>query len=254
MEDRVTGVRWSVSRGVGRITLTRPEVSNAIDLPTARELAKAVDVAADSEVRVVLLTGEGTRFCAGGDVGSFLASAEPPLYLHELASELEAALRRLSELPKPVVAAVQGAVAGAGLAFLLNSDVVLAARSAKFRMAYSGIGLTPDCGVSYLLPRAVGTQRALDLALTGRILTAEVARDWGLVGEVVEDDGLGERAGELAEAMAAGPAGALGEAKRLIRTSFDGSREESARDEADAIATAVTTEEAQRLIRRFTER
>jgi 2-(1,2-epoxy-1,2-dihydrophenyl)acetyl-CoA isomerase len=250
----VTGVRWSVSRGVGRITLARPEVSNAIDLPTAREFAKAVDAARDSEVRVVLLTGKGIRFCAGGDVGSFLASAEPPLYLHDLASELETALRRLSELPKPVVAAVHGAVAGAGLAFLLNSDVVLAARSTKFRMAYSGIGLTPDCGVSYLLPRAVGTQRALEFALTGRTLTAEVARDWGLVGEVVEDDELGDRAGELAEAMAAGPAGALGQAKRLIRTSFDGSREESARDEADTIAMEVMTEEAQSLIRRFTVR
>ncbi|ROS32121.1 enoyl-CoA hydratase/isomerase family protein [Amycolatopsis thermoflava] len=247
-------VRWELSGGVGRITLDRPDVSNAVDLPTAQALADAVTAAESDEVRVVLLTGAGARFCAGGDVRSFLAAEEPPKYLHQLASELEAALRRLSELPKPVVAGVQGAVAGAGLAFVLNADVVVAARSTKFRMAYSGIGLTPDCGVSYLLPRAVGTQRALELALTGRTLTAEEARDWGLVTEVSDDELLNDRATELATALATGPATALGQAKRLIRSSFEAAREDSAADEADTIAAAVTTPEARELIERFTAR
>ncbi|MGI6873374.1 enoyl-CoA hydratase/isomerase family protein [Amycolatopsis sp. 3B14] len=247
-------VRWELSGGVGRITLDRPDVSNAVDLPTAQTLAKAVTAAESDEVRVVLLTGAGARFCAGGDVRSFLAAEEPPKYLHQLASELEAALRRLSELPKPVVAGVQGAVAGAGLAFVLNADVVVAARSTKFRMAYSGIGLTPDCGVSYLLPRAVGTQRALELALTGRTLTAEEARDWGLVTEVADDDALNRRAEELATSLATGPASALGQAKRLIRSSFEAARQDSAADEADTIAAAVTTPEARELIERFTAR
>jgi enoyl-CoA hydratase/carnithine racemase len=102
-------------------------------------------------------------------------------YVHELAATFEAGLRRLSELPVPVVAAVHGAVACAGLAVVLNCDVVIAARSTKFLMAYSAVGLTPDCGVSYLLPRAVGQQRALELALTGRTLSAEEAMAWGLV-------------------------------------------------------------------------
>ncbi|WP_027930198.1 enoyl-CoA hydratase/isomerase family protein [Amycolatopsis thermoflava] len=247
-------VRWELSGGVGRITLDRPDVSNAVDLPTAQTLAKAVTAAESDEVRVVLLTGAGARFCAGGDVRSFLAAEEPPKYLHQLASELEAALRRLSELPKPVVAGVQGAVAGAGLAFVLNADVVVAARSTKFRMAYSGIGLTPDCGVSYLLPRAIGTQRALELALTGRTLTAEEARDWGLVTEVADDDALNRRAEELATSLATGPASALGQAKRLIRSSFEAARQDSAADEADTIAAAVTTPEARELIERFTAR
>ncbi|GAB3571267.1 enoyl-CoA hydratase-related protein [Amycolatopsis endophytica] len=247
-------VRWEVTGGVGRITLDRPEVSNAIDLPTVRELAAAVTAAEADDVRVVVLTGAGARFCAGGDVRSFLAAPEPSEYLHGLASEAEAALRRLSALPKPVVAGVQGAVAGAGLAFVLNADVVVAARSTKFRMAYSGIGLTPDCGVSYLLPRAVGTQRALELALTGRTLTAEQARDWSLVTEVADDEALADRVSELAETLAGGPAAALGQTKRLIRSSFDVSRERSAADEAATIAAAVTTGEAQRLIQRFTAR
>lgn len=177
-----------------------------------------------------------------------MAATDQAKYVHQLATELEAALRRLSELPKPVVARVHGAVAGAGLAFVLNADVVVAARSTTFRMAYPGVGLTPDCGVSYLLPRAVGTQRALDLALTGRVLGAEEARDWGLVTEIADDGAAHERAAELAAAMAAGPAGALGQAKRLIRSSFAGPRAQSAADEADTIAEAVTTRQAQHLL------
>lgn len=247
-------VRWEPADGVGRIVLDRPAVSNAVDLETARQLAKAVEAAAAPDVRTVLLAGEGARFCAGGDVQSFVAAAEPPSYLHQLATELEAALRRLSELPKPVVAAVQGAVAGAGLAFVLNADVVVAARSTKFRMAYAGIGLTPDCGVSYLLPRAVGTQRALELALTGRTLTADEAREWGLVTQVVDDGSATSTATELARALADGPAHAFGQAKRLIRSSFSETRESSAADEADTIAAAVLTEDARTLIARFVQR
>ncbi|WP_116202524.1 enoyl-CoA hydratase/isomerase family protein [Amycolatopsis circi] len=250
----MTGVRREVHEGVCRIVLDRPQVSNAVDLAAARGLAEAVEAAEATAVRAVLLTGEGARFCAGGDVQSFVAAAEPPKYLHQLATELEAALRRLSELPKPVVAAVQGAVAGAGLAFVLNADIVVAAHSTKFRMAYSGIGLTPDCGVSYLLPRAVGIQRALELALAGRTLTADEARDWGLVTQVVEDDALSAAAADIAAALANGSAAAFGQAKRLIRSSFSATREQSAADEARTIASAVTTDEAQELIRRFVNR
>jgi 2-(1,2-epoxy-1,2-dihydrophenyl)acetyl-CoA isomerase len=199
------GVELNLRAGIARIRLDRPEVSNAVDLPTAHEFADAVTAAEHDDVRAVLLTGAGPRFCAGGDVRSFLAAAEPPGYLHELAATLEAALRRLSELPKPVVAGVQGAVAGAGLAFVLNADVVIAARSTSFRMAYPGIGLTPDCGVSYLLPRAVGTHRALEFALTGRTLTADDAHQWGLVTQVVDDDAVATRTEELATALARRP-------------------------------------------------
>lgn len=248
----MTDVGFEVRGGVGRITLRRPEVSNAIDLSAARRFAEVVAATETDDVRVVLITGAGARFCAGGDVRSFLAAAEPPRYLYELASTLDAALRRLSELPKPVVAGVHGAVAGAGWAFLLNADVVVAARSTRFRLAYADIGLTPDCGVSFLLPRAIGTQRALELAVTGRTLTAEQAREWGLLAEVVDDDDLPARADELAEALAGGPTAAIGQAKRLIRSSFDVSRENSAGDEARTIAAAVSGREARELIRQFT--
>jgi len=160
--------------------LARPDVSNALDLPTSQSFAEAVQLAgADDDVRVVLLTGDGQRFCAGGDVASMAAASDRPAYLQELADTLDGSLQRLCELEKPVVAAVQGAAAGAGLAVMLAADIVIGASTSKYLTAYAGVGLTPDCGLSWQLPRAVGQQRALEMALTGRVLSAEEARDWG---------------------------------------------------------------------------
>lgn len=184
----------------------------------------------------------------------FVAADDPAVYLHELATVLEQHLRRLSEPAKPVVAGVHGAVAGAGLALLLNADPVVAGRSTKFVMAYAGIGLTPDCGVSYLLPRAVGQQRALQLAVGGRVLSAEEVREWGLVTEVVDDDQVDTRTAEVAHALADGRTLAFGETKRLIRSSWDVSRADNAKDETDTIARMVTTDDAHRLIQQFLSR
>lgn len=248
------GVRFEQDGAVGRIVLDRPAASNSVDLPAAHAFGAAVTAAEADDIRSVLVTGEGKRFCAGGDVSSFLAADEPQAYLLELATHLEAELRRLSELPKPVVAAVHGAVAGAGLAFVLKADVVVAERSTRLLTAYAGIGLTPDCGVSYELPRAVGQQRALELALTGRVLTADEARDWGLVTEVVEDGGADARGAEVAAALAAGPTRAYGETKRLLRGSWETTKAASAQDEARTIAAMVTSEDAQQLIARFVGR
>ncbi|MEO6885159.1 MAG: enoyl-CoA hydratase-related protein [Jatrophihabitantaceae bacterium] len=157
----------------------------------------------------------------------------------------------MSELDKPVVAAVQGAVAGAGLSFVLNSDIVVAARSTKFVLAYAGIGLTPDCGVSYLLPRAIGQQRALEFALTGRVLTADEALSWGLITEVADDDAYLGRGQEIAARLASESMFALGQAKRLIRQSWATSREQNALDEASTISRAVLTAEATARIEKF---
>lgn len=247
----VDGVSYEIDGGVARIRLTRPDASNAVDLAAAQAFGKAVDEAAAEPVRAVLISGEGKRFCAGGDVASMVRAYDRSAYLRTLATELGTALERLTQLGKPVISAVHGAVAGAGLAVLLSSDVVIADRSTKFLMAYSGVGLTPDCGVSYLLPRAVGQQRALELALTGRVLSAPEALAWGLVNEVADDGTAGERALELAARLAAGPAFALSQAKRLIRSSWDTSPAARVRDEADTIAEAVTHQEASALIDAF---
>jgi len=136
-------------------------------------------------------------------------------------------------------------------AVVLNCDVVIAARSTKFLMAYSAVGLTPDCGVSYLLPRAVGQQRALELALTGRTLSADEAMAWGLIAQVVEDEDVLRRACEVVTQVAHAATSALGEAKRLIRSSWDSTRSDSALDETATIARAVGTDEATSLIALF---
>jgi 2-(1,2-epoxy-1,2-dihydrophenyl)acetyl-CoA isomerase len=240
--------------GVGRLVLSRAEQSNSFDLPTAGDMAQAVEAVSADEVRAITLTAEGKRFCAGGDVTSFLASDDPSAYLLELATVLEGALRSLAELATPVVAGVRGAVAGAGLAVMLSADVVVASRSTKFVMAYPGIGLTPDCGASYLVPRAIGQQRALDFALTGRVLSADEALDWGLVSYVVDDDQVEQKVDRIARTWADTAPLALGQARRLIRGSWDTTAAEQGADESATIAAAVTGAEAQRLVAAFTSR
>jgi 2-(1,2-epoxy-1,2-dihydrophenyl)acetyl-CoA isomerase len=247
-------VLYELRDGVAYITLNRPEVSNAVDLGCAHLFGDVVSRVAAEGPRAVLIDGRGKRFCAGGDVSSIVYALDHATYVHELADTFEAGLRRLSELPVPIVAAVHGAVAGAGLAVVMNCDVVIAARSTKFLMAYSAVGLTPDCGVSYLLPRAVGQQRALELALTGRTLSADEALAWGLVAQVVEDEDVLRRAAEVATQVAHAATSALGQAKRLIRSSWESTRSDSALDESATIARAVGTDEATSLVARFAKR
>lgn len=244
-------VDLAIREGIAHLTLTRPESANAFDLPTATAFGQAVDQIADSsDVRAVVLSGQGKRFCAGGDVASFDAADDPQAYIRELADVLDGAMQRFAALPVATVVAVQGAAAGAGLSVMLGADVIVAARSTKFVTAYASIGLTPDVGLSWLLPRAIGQVRALDLLLTGRVLDGPTALDWGLVTELTDDDPL-VRAQEIAATIASGPAQALGQARRLVRNAWSTSRSEAGDDESRTIADRVGTEEAQELIGAF---
>jgi 2-(1,2-epoxy-1,2-dihydrophenyl)acetyl-CoA isomerase len=247
MADLVT---VETSGGVARIQLNRPDAANALDLPLASALRDAVGrVADDGEAKAVLVSGAGQRFCAGGDIGSFVAAPDPEAYLHELALEADAAVRALADLAKPVVAVVHGAVAGAGLAVMLSCDIVVAETSTKFVFGYPGIGLTPDCGVSWLLPRAIGQQRALAFALGGQAVGADVAREWGLVAEVDAD--AHARGEEVAAALAAEAPRALGRTRRLLRDGWELDRAQAGRVEARTISEMVTGVEAQELLTRF---
>lgn len=246
----MTAVTYSVADGVAHIELNRPEAANTIDMPLARALGEAAVAARDDEgVRAVVLSGAGKRFCGGGDISTFADSEDPSGYVHELATTADAAVQVLESMAKPVVSAVHGAVAGGGLGIMLSGDVIVAAEGTKFVFAYPAIGLTPDCGASASLPRAMGQQRALAFALCGAPLTTEQALAQGLVTEVAADPL--ERARELAATWSAGAAASYGQARRLLRAGGTGSREEIGRDEADTISARTLAPETQALFAQF---
>jgi 2-(1,2-epoxy-1,2-dihydrophenyl)acetyl-CoA isomerase len=244
-----------VADGVGHVELNRPDASNTIDVPWTEAFTAALEQARDDDaVRVVLLTGRGRMFCAGGDLGAMDAAPDPSAYLRGLADALHEAVRLLDGLEKPVVVGVQGAAAGAGLSLVLGGDLVVAGRSASFVTAYTAVGLTPDGGQSWLLPRVVGLQRALELTLTPRRLSAEEAQAWGIVASIVDDEAVAEEALALARRLADGPARALGRARRLLRSSFDATLSDQLDVESRTIAASVAEPESAALISRFLAR
>jgi 2-(1,2-epoxy-1,2-dihydrophenyl)acetyl-CoA isomerase len=191
--------------GVARITLNRPDRLNALTSRMRQELMEALDRIAEDDARVVVLTGAERGFCAGQDLDE--AAASPGTDLGDpLDREYNPLIRRLAGFPKPTLAAVNGVAAGAGMNLALACDLVIAARSARFSQAFVRIGLVPDCGGTYWLPRLVGPQRAMALALTGDMLDAETAERWGLIWRAVDDAALAETAEALARRLAAGPA------------------------------------------------
>ena len=171
---------------------------------------------------MVVLRAEGQHFCVGGELQAFGGlGASTTAFVQAGADTLHASVRGLVELSVPLVVGVHGAIAGAGLALALTGDVLIAARSARFRVAYTAVGLTPDGGTSWLLPRAVGVRRALELTLTNRTLDADEALSWGIAGSVVDDAGLAPTVDSLARSLAGGVGHALRGAKALLRTGHE---------------------------------
>lgn len=249
-------VLFAVADGVADITLNRPDAANGIDRQMAADLLDvAIGLRHDSTVRAVLLTGAGARFCAGGDVRSFAGAGDDvPRLLREITTDLHAAISILVNLDAPLIAAVQGSAAGAGLGLVCAADLVLAGASCKFVMAYTGIGLTPDGSTTWHLPRIVGARRAMELTLTNRVLDAAEAAALGLVTDVVADDELADRARALARQLAAGPTLAYGAAKRLLRASAGHDLETQMARESDAISAAAATVDGREGIASFVQR
>lgn len=245
-------VLYDVADGVATIELNRPTSSNALDLALCEAFLSAVTRAdGDDSVKVVLLVGRGKLFCGGGDVAAMAAAPDRGAFLQELADAAHDVVRALDRLEKPVVAGVQGAAAGAGLALTLSADLVVAGESARFVAAYTGIGLTPDSGLSWLLPQAVGLKRALEMTLTNRRLTAAEAVEWGIATSTCLDDEVGDIARAIARKLADGPAHAYGQSRALLRSASGRSLTEHLDVEARAIAAASATPEATRLVEAF---
>ena len=212
-------ILYDVAEGTARVTLNRPEKLNSLNGPMRRELRHAIERAPE-EARVLVLTGAGRGFCAGQDLGDAASVADLDLE-GVLRDEYEPLLRALVDCPIPTLCAVNGPAAGAGANLALAADVVIAARSAVFIEAFARIGLIPDAGGTWLLPRMVGLPRALGMTLFAEPIPAGRAADWGLIWEVVDDDHLALRCAELALRLSRGPTVAYRLAKQALRDSFD---------------------------------
>jgi 2-(1,2-epoxy-1,2-dihydrophenyl)acetyl-CoA isomerase len=236
-------LRLELSEGVARITLARPRAANTIDLALARELADAaLRCDEDAAVRAVLVTGEGRMFCAGGDLTAFAGAGEGvPALLKQITAHLHVAISRFARMRAPVVAAVNGPAAGAGLSLACAADLAVASDAATFTLAYTGVGLAPDGSSTWFLPRLIGARRTAELMLTNRTLSAAEALEFGLVNRVVPAASLLAEAESLARQLAAGATEAFGAVKRLLLLSGSQSLESQMEWEARAIADAART-------------
>jgi 2-(1,2-epoxy-1,2-dihydrophenyl)acetyl-CoA isomerase len=191
----------------------------------------------DTSIRCVVLTGAGRMFCVGGDLGVFVSSGENlPALLDELTAYLHSAISRFARMNKPLLTSINGAAAGAGFGLAILGDIVLAAHTAKFTLAYSGIGFSPDGGATWLLPRLVGLRRAQELVFTNKRLSADDAAAVGLITRSVDGDNLAAETALLAAQLSTSPIRALGRTRNLLLSSFGNSLEEQMELEARAIA------------------
>lgn len=220
---------FEVNQGVAVVSLNRPETLNSFHEAMHKELHAALDAISNNpEIRALLLTGEGRGFCAGQDLADPMVKPADPMPDLGVAIEqyYNQTIKKLSSLPIPVICAVNGIAAGAGANIPLACDLVIAARSAKFIQAFCKIGLLPDSGGTWSLPRLVGMARAKQLAMLGDVLTAEQAVDWGLIYKVVDDEALRDEALKLAQHLASQPTSGLAKIKQALDASQHNSLDE----------------------------
>ena len=238
---------------VARITLNRPDKLNSFNAAMHGELREALSSLGDA--RVVVLTGAGRGFCAGQDLNDRAVGSEHPV---DLGVTVETCwnplVRTLASLPQPVIARVNGVAAGAGANIALACDIVVAARSAKFIQSFSAIGLIPDSGGTWALPRLVGQARALGLALTGEPLPAEKAAEWGLIWKAVDDEALDAEVDSLAAKLASLPPLGLAAIKDMIRNSWRYSLDEELDRQRDAMRRLGFTDDYREGVAAFLEK
>jgi 2-(1,2-epoxy-1,2-dihydrophenyl)acetyl-CoA isomerase len=238
---------------IARITLNRPDRLNSFTAHMHEELRDAL--ASLGEARVLVLTGAGRGFCAGQDLND---RAVAPGQTVDLGTTVETSwnplIRSLTSLPQPVIARVNGVAAGAGANIALACDIVVAARSAKFIQSFSAIGLIPDSGGTWVLPRLVGQSRALGLALTGESLSAEKAEEWGMIWKSVDDEDLDALVDAIADKLASLPPLGLAEIKKMIRASWAHTLDQELNHQRDAMRHLGFTEDYREGVAAFLEK
>jgi len=251
-----TTLLFDVRDHIAHITLNRPQAANSINEEMGRDLMHAVlRCDEDPEIRAVMISGAGKMFCGGGDLKDFHSRGKDlPYYIKEVTTYLHAGMSRMMRMEPPVIAAVHGAVAGAGMSIAIACDIVVAAESTRFMVAYTRVGLTPDGSATYFLPRMVGLKRALELTLTNRMLSAQEAFEWGIVNRVVPDKELLAQARAMAAQLAAGPTRAFGISKRLLHSGWTETLETQMEHESESIANSARTSDAREGITAFLEK
>lgn len=256
MKMEFTTLLFDIRDNVAHITLNRPNEANSLNEEMGKDLMHAaLRCDEDPEIRAVLISGAGKIFSGGGDLKAFSAKGDQlPYYVKEITTYLHAAMSRFTRMDAPVVAAVHGAVAGAGMSIAIACDIVVAAETTRFMVAYTRAGLTPDGSATYFLPRIVGLKRALELTLTNRMFSAQEALQWGLVTRVVPDNELLAQARAIAVQLAAGPTRAYGVSKRLLHSGWAETLETQMENESQAIANSARTADAREGITAFLEK
>ena len=246
-------IDFSISDRVARIIIDDVANHNVVGAQFTRELAQsAIACEGNADIRVILLTANGNEFSVGGDLNEFLAERDHLReHVREMASYFHLAITILHRIPVPVVCAVNGIAAGGGVSLVCMSDLAIAKRSARFNLAYTRSGLTPDGGSTWFLPRLVGVQRAFDIMATNPTLSAEEAQSIGLIARVVDDDDYAEAVETLLATLAAAPANAIGLGKRLLRQGLSNSLEQQLELEGQAIAENVSAPETLERIEAF---
>lgn len=256
MDREYTTLLFNVRDKVAHITLNRPDAANSINEEMGKDLMHAaLRCDEDPEIRSVLISGAGKIFSGGGDLKAFLSKGDQlPYHVKEITTYLHAAISRFTRMDAPVVAAVHGAVAGAGMSIAIACDIVVAAETTRFTVAYTRAGLVPDGSSTYFLPRIVGLKRALELTLTNRMFSAQEALQWGLITRVVPDHELLTQSRAIAVQLAAGPTRAYGISKRLLHRGWTETLETQMENESQAIAESARTKDAREGITAFLEK
>jgi 2-(1,2-epoxy-1,2-dihydrophenyl)acetyl-CoA isomerase len=246
-------IEFKLEAGIARLTLNRPDRLNSFTVQMHEEVADALSDLGDA--RVLVLTGAGRGFCAGQDLNDRAVAPGQAVDLGEsVEKRYNPLVRRLTSLPMPVIARVNGVAAGAGANIALACDIVIAAKSAKFIQSFANIGLIPDSGGTWVLPRLVGQARALGLALTAEPLPAEKAAEWGLIWKAVEDEALDAEVDALAARFAAAPTRGLAAIKKMIRESWGHSLDEELDLQRDAMRELGGSEDYREGVAAFMEK
>jgi 2-(1,2-epoxy-1,2-dihydrophenyl)acetyl-CoA isomerase len=245
-----------ITGGIARVTLDHPELGNVLSSATAVELGKIVrQVTEDASVRVVVLDAEGPMFCAGGDIREFVNAGEGlAAVIGDGLVHLNETLSRFYALSVPVIAALNGPVAGGGIGYALLADIVLAADTVRFRSGYAAIGLSPDAGTSFFITRVLGPKRAAEFFLSNRFIDAPEALALGLVSRIVPAERLAEETNALAEKIAAGAPGAQAAVKALVREAATASYEAVLALERDFMIANASTADCREGVAAFLER